>query len=225
MVIAYKLLTDRKGVAMLTRMLAQLSVVGVCCLLFNPALAAGDPQAGQFIFSTCAGCHSTPGKTHVYPTYHVPRLSGQTGGYIKVALEAYRSGERNHPTMLANVADLSDTQIADLVAYLTQVERRPQSPPVRGNVSAGREAAQRAGCAGCHGVDGKTPLLPDYPVLAGQHESYLAHTLRDYRNGHRPQAIMLGIARGLSDRDIADLAAYYASLPPALDYVRYRQPR
>ncbi len=210
---------------MLIRILAKLSVVGVCCLLLNPAMAAGDPQAGQFVFSTCAGGHSSPGKTHVYPTYHVPRLGGQTGEYIKVALEAYRSGERDHPTMLANVADLGDTQIADLVAYLTQVDTRPQSPPVRGNVSAGRETAQRTGCAGCHGVDGKTPLLPAYPVLAGQHENYLAHTLHEYRDGSRRQAIMVGIAGGLSDRDIADLAAYYASLPPALDYVRYRQPR
>lgn len=210
---------------MLTRMFAQLSLIGVCCLLLNPALAAGDPQAGQFVFSTCAGCHSSPGKTHAYPTYHVPRLGGQTGEYIKVALEAYRSGERHHPTMLANVADLNDTQIADIVAYIAQVEKQPQSPPVRGNVSAGREIAQRTGCAGCHGVDGKTPLLPTYPVLAGQHEDYMALTLQGYRDGSRQQAIMNGITGGLSDSDIADLAAYYASLPPALDYVRYRRPR
>jgi cytochrome c553 len=67
-------------------------------------------------------------------------------------------------------------------------------------------------CAACHGPDGKG-IAPNYPVIAGQYADYLAFSLKQYRSGKRSNPIMMGIAGGLSDDDIADLAAYYASLP------------
>lgn len=67
-------------------------------------------------------------------------------------------------------------------------------------------------CAACHGEDGKG-IAPMYPVLAGQHPDYLAHALEQYRNGERKNAIMAGFATALSDDDIADLAAWFGSLP------------
>lgn len=66
-------------------------------------------------------------------------------------------------------------------------------------------------CTACHGPDGRG-TAPIYPVLAGQHEAYLVHALRQYRSGERKNAIMAGFATGLSDDDIADLAAWYASM-------------
>jgi len=66
-------------------------------------------------------------------------------------------------------------------------------------------------CAACHGEDGMG-IAPNYPVLAGQHADYLAHALRQYRSGDRKNAIMAGFATGLSDDDIEDLAAWFASL-------------
>ena len=66
-------------------------------------------------------------------------------------------------------------------------------------------------CTACHGEDGKG-IAPNYPVLAGQHADYLAEALRGYRSGERKNAIMAGFAAGLSDDDIEDLAAWYASL-------------
>lgn len=71
-----------------------------------------------------------------------------------------------------------------------------------------------AACAGCHGVDGKA-LLPEYPNLAGQGAKYLTKQLQDYKSGARENAIMAGMAAALSDEDIADIAAYYESLPLA----------
>lgn len=66
-------------------------------------------------------------------------------------------------------------------------------------------------CVACHGEDGRG-IAPNYPVLAGQHADYLAHALRQYRSGERKNPIMAGFATGLSDSDIADLAAWFASL-------------
>ncbi len=79
-----------------------------------------------------------------------------------------------------------------------------------GDPAAGK--AKAASCAGCHGVDGKA-LLPEYPNLAAQHESYIAKQLRDYQSGERKNAIMAGMAAALSEQDIDDIAAYYASQP------------
>jgi cytochrome c553 len=65
-------------------------------------------------------------------------------------------------------------------------------------------------CSACHGPDGKS-VDPSYPNLAGQHESYLVKSLADYRAGRRVNAIMAPMAANLSDQDIEDLAAWYAS--------------
>ena len=79
-----------------------------------------------------------------------------------------------------------------------------------GDVAAGQKKAQEV-CAACHGEGGAKPTTPDYPVLAGQHEDYLRVTLNAYKNGKRKNAIMAGMAAPLSKKDIADLAAYFAS--------------
>ena len=78
----------------------------------------------------------------------------------------------------------------------------------KGNPAAGKEKA--AICEACHGLDGKS-VDPTYPNLAGQHEDYMQKALADYRAGRRTNAIMAGFAGPLTDQDIKDLAAWYAS--------------
>lgn len=80
----------------------------------------------------------------------------------------------------------------------------------KGNVAAGKAKAQV--CAACHGADGNKTLDSTYPKLAGQYPDYLTKALQEYRSGKRKNAIMAGQAQGLSDKDIANLAAYYGSL-------------
>ena len=80
---------------------------------------------------------------------------------------------------------------------------------VNGNVAAGAEKAKT--CASCHGATGNDSLDDTYPKLAGQHPEYLAKALHDYKSGARPNAIMAGFSAGLSDEDIDDLSAYFAS--------------
>ncbi|MCY7354367.1 MAG: cytochrome c [Lysobacter sp.] len=71
-------------------------------------------------------------------------------------------------------------------------------------------------CIDCHGKDGNAPLDPAYPKLGGQYHSYIAHSLQMYRNGGREHALMSGQAKDLTDQEIADLAAYFASRPSQL---------
>ena len=86
------------------------------------------------------------------------------------------------------------------------------APAIAGDIAAGK--AKAAVCAACHGADGKA-IIPTYPNLAGQHEEYLKLALKAYKNGERKggqAAIMAGMAMPLSDADIDNLAAYFASL-------------
>jgi len=77
-----------------------------------------------------------------------------------------------------------------------------------GDAAKGKEKS--AICASCHGADGNS-TVPANPRLAGQHASYLLRALRDYKSGARQNAIMAGFAGTLSDEDMEDLAAYFAS--------------
>lgn len=77
-----------------------------------------------------------------------------------------------------------------------------------GDAARGKEKS--AVCASCHGVEGNS-TVPANPRLAGQHASYLLRALRDYKSGARQNAIMAGFAGTLSDEDMQDLAAYFAS--------------
>ena len=80
----------------------------------------------------------------------------------------------------------------------------------RGDRVAGQAKAKQV-CAACHGENGDKPLQPEYPVLSGQHEDYLAKTLKDYRSGARKNAIMSGQAQTLSNKDIDDVSAWFSS--------------
>ena len=92
----------------------------------------------------------------------------------------------------------------------------PHSPKIGGSAPAKASAAPvgtqalSARCAGCHGADGLG--VGTFPALAGKDADYLAKALHDYKSGARANPMMSTIAKSLSDQDIADLAAHYASL-------------
>lgn len=78
----------------------------------------------------------------------------------------------------------------------------------KGDAAAGQ--AKSAICAACHGVDGNS-TVPNWPKLAGQHEKYLVRQMTLIKSGDRQVPEMLGIVPGLSDQDLEDLSAYFAS--------------
>lgn len=83
------------------------------------------------------------------------------------------------------------------------------TPAVAADIEAGKKKVQEV-CAACHGPDGGQPTTPDYPKLAGQYPDYLAKALRDYKTGHRKNAIMAGMAAGLTDADIENISLFFS---------------
>ena len=81
-----------------------------------------------------------------------------------------------------------------------------------GDAEAGK--AKAAPCAACHGQDGNKTLTGTYPKLAGQGEEYLVKQLENFKSGTRENAVMQGQVAGMSEQDMQDVAAFYASLTP-----------
>lgn len=192
-------------------------VAGICGALSCVVQAGGDPAAGKSKFATCAGCHAIPGYANAYPNYHVPRLGGQHPDYIVAALKSYQAGDRSHPTMQANAFSLNEQDIRDIAAYVAGSTSTAPAQPIRGDAAAGKTKSTT--CAACHGPDGNSSISL-YPRLASQYEDYLRKVLRDYQTGARQNPIMKGMATPLSEQDVADLAAYFASQPNGLGIVQ-----
>ena len=85
----------------------------------------------------------------------------------------------------------------------------------QGDIDAGKLKAYT--CAGCHGVTGYKNIYPHYsvPRIGGQNYDYLVAALTEYKNGNREHPTMEAQAGSFSEQDIADIAAYLASLAPA----------
>ena len=175
--------------------------------LGQAANAQGDPEAGKELGYTCLGCHGIEGYRNAYPSFRVPKLGGQKAGYLVIALQGYRSGERPHPTMQAQASSLTNQQIEDVSAYLATLGNE--------TVAAGGSEAQpiqaAAACVACHGQNGIS-INAQWPTLAGQHESYLEHSLKQYKSGARRNAIMGAQAALIDEKDIPMLARYYSRL-------------
>ena len=95
-----------------------------------------------------------------------------------------------------------------------------------GRVTIGEQLAKKKGeatgqsCVDCHGADGNAPIDASYPKLGGQYADYIEHSLQAYRSGDRGGSpttdLMGGQAKGLTDQQIADLAAYFSSATSTL---------
>ena len=97
----------------------------------------------------------------------------------------------------------------------------PAGHAAAGEKLAGTKNAKTGqACVDCHGAGGNAPIDPTYPKLGGQYHDYIAHSLQMYRDGDRAGSptsdLMAGQAHGLSDQQIADLAAYFGAQPTQL---------
>jgi cytochrome c553 len=174
-----------------------------------PTALQGDPHRGKELSYTCLGCHGIDGYRNAYPDYSVPKLEGQNPQYLASALHDYRKGDRSHMTMHSQASELSDQDIADIAVFfagkpLTATGKAQGAPP---------KAAML--CTSCHGQDG-VAVTPMYPSLAGQHEDYLVRALQEYQNGGRKNPIMKSLATPLKPAEIAEIAAFFSALTPAL---------
>jgi len=189
--------------------LAKLTWAGILLAsVHSTAMAEGNIEEGQKLAHTCLGCHGVKHYVNTYPTYHVPRIAGQSETYIIAALKAYRSKTRDHQTMQANASDLTDQNMEDVAAYFSSLGGKFED---KDKVKETTEPLA-ATCSSCHGHGGQgMSAIPANPILAGQYESYIEHALKSYRSKDRQNAIMGGFASALSDEDISKLAAYFAA--------------
>jgi cytochrome c553 len=102
--------------------LRTLGAAGALALVSLPVAAqqaiAGSAEAAKAKVAMCSGCHGIENYRTAFPyVYHVPKIAGQSPAYIVKALQAYKTGERWHPSMQGVAKQLSDQDMADLAAY------------------------------------------------------------------------------------------------------------
>lgn len=166
--------------------------------------AEGNVAKGKELAYTCHGCHGIANYKNAAPNYSVPKLGNQNANYIAIALKAYASGDRVHPTMHAQAASNSAQDYADMAAFF-QGKGIAHTTTVVGTPPAAAQV-----CAACHGNNGIS-IMNEYPNLAGQHADYLEQALREYKSGKRKNAVMAGMVGNLQDADIVALAKFFSS--------------
>lgn len=171
------------------------------------AKVAGDAAAGGTKHAaSCASCH---GAQALSANDTWPNLAGQNAAYLIGILAAYKSGAQTDIMMSPVAQTLSDADIQNLAAYYASLSCKSAPAKSRaGDAAAGKALAKN--CTACHGEMG-TGKNPAWPNIAGQKHGYLANVLKAFRAGLRKDPMMAGVARGLSDADIANLAAHYAA--------------
>ena len=192
----------------------------------------GDAKAGETKNAMCIGCHGITGYQASFPeVYKVPMISGQGAKYIVLALNAYKKGERKHPTMRGIAEALSDQDMADLAAHYSAdgvppVAATPVVATVKEPSAAVVALLNKANCASCHGANFSKPIDPSYPKLAGQHADYLFVALKSYKTDPgnakvgRSNAIMAGMAKQYTNAELKQLAGYLSSVDGELKTIQ-----
>ena len=199
-------------------------------LLATSTSHAQDAAAGQAKAATCIGCHGIAGYQASFPEiFKVPMISGQNGKYIVAALNAYKKGERKHPTMRAVAGPMTDKDMADLAAFYeshgsSSVKPVSSSTPAQPPAAVAALLAKGA-CSSCHGADFNKPIDGAYPKLAGQHADYLFASLRAYGVEGNPKvgranAIMGAQVKAFQRSELKAMAEYLSSLPGDVRTVR-----
>jgi cytochrome c553 len=215
----------------MNKLLTTIFAVAVSCVTVSSLAqeVKGDAKAGETKNAMCIGCHGIKGYQASFPEiYKVPMISGQGGKYITAALNAYKKGERKHPTMRGIAESLTDQDIADLAAYysthgVVQGAELPAKPAKEPSADV-QALLNKANCASCHGANFSKPIDPAYPKIAGQHSDYLFVALKAYKTDNNPKvgrgnAIMAGMAKQYTNAELKLLANYLASVDGELKVI------
>jgi|HubBroStandDraft_6_1064221.scaffolds.fasta_scaffold136163_3 cytochrome c553 len=201
-------------------------LLGVIPLLMAAKQGAEKP-APAVAAKLCQSCHGAHGEG--IPAAGIPRLAGQTAGYLDKQLRDYASGSRENPIMHQWAIQLKDAQRAEVAAYYASLtspyavapatSASDASTPMllaRGHQLAyqGDESRRVQACDNCHGPDGNgAPLTA--PYIAGQSAQYLAASLKAWKDGTRKNddgELMRSVVDRLNEADIGAIAAYFSSL-------------
>ena len=163
------------------------------------------------LLAVCAACHGPQGHS---PNPDWPSLAGQPRLFVENQLVLIREGLRVVPEMKGLLDPLKDADLVELGKHFAAL-KPPQHRSERVDRAAydrGRALSVRMHCNSCH--------LPDFagqqhvPRLAGQHERFLVRSMKEFRDKPGPgrDTIMAASLRGLTDRDLADLAHFLANI-------------
>ena len=211
----------------LSPMFAALALT-VAAALPVQAQVTGDAAAGAGKVAMCIGCHGIIGYKSSFPeVYHVPKISGQNAKYIAAVLEAYKKGDRKHPSMRGIATSMTEQDIADVAAYYAaqgKVEGAAALPAPREPSAQVGQLLQKGACVSCHGANFSESIDPSYPKIAGQHPDYLYVALKAYRDNTnatwgRGNPIMAGMAKQFSNAELKAMAQYIGNLPGELKTV------
>ena len=183
------------------------------------AQAAGDAAAGQGKVAVCGACHGADGNS---PAPNFPKLAGQGERYLLKQLHDIKSGDRTVVEMTGMLDNLSEQDMADIAAYFASQKMSVGAADPK-LVERG-EALFRGGkleegmpaCTGCHSPNGAGLAAAAFPKLGGQHATYVAKQLTDFREGNRTNdgdaMIMRAIAAKLSNKDIEAVSSFIQGL-------------
>lgn len=181
--------------------------------------ADGSAQEGEAKATTCIACHGPAGNS-ANPEW--PNLASQHAKYIAQQLQNFKGGVRQNPLMTPMAMALSEDDMADLAAYYAsqtlngKLEAEAAKVPLGQRVYRGGDPNTGvAACIACHGPNGRGNPEAGYPSIRGQHATYVAAQLRNYRAGARatdPNQMMRTVAQTLTDEQIDAVAAYIQGL-------------
>ena len=185
------------------------SVTGVA----HAQAVKGDAKAGEGKIAMCIGCHGIQGYQASFPeVYKVPMIGGQNEAYIVSALNAYKKGERKHPTMRGIADSLSEQESADVAAFYAGHGKTKGAKPAEANAAV-TALLQKGACFSCHGEGFSKPIDPSYPKVAGQYSDYVFRALQSYKTESNPligrsNGVMAGIAKQFKNDELQQLAKY-----------------
>ncbi len=201
--------------------IAVAALLRVCLVLpADGSIAAETPTPPAA--AACRDCHGAGGEGNA--AGGIPRLAGQSAGYLEQELVDYSSGNRTNPIMQKFAKALSERDrktVSEYFASLATPYDVARSTANAAELSRGRELAQQGSeakrvqaCDNCHGPDG-AGVPHAAPFLAGQYSGYVASALHSFLNGSRkndPGQLMTSVVERLDDADIAAVADYFSSL-------------
>ncbi|MBU0902046.1 MAG: cytochrome c4 [Gammaproteobacteria bacterium] len=183
------------------------------------AHAAGNAEAGQGKVVVCGACHGADGN-NAAPNF--PKLAGQGERYLLKQLNDIKSGARPIVEMTGLLDNMSDQDLQDISAYFASQKMSvgaadPKLVERGGELFRGGKLAEgMPACIGCHGPNGAGLDAAGYPQLGGQHATYIAKQLTDFREGNRTNdgdsMIMRSIAAKLSNKDMEAVSSFIQGL-------------
>ena len=160
-------------------------------------------ENGKAMAAACIKCHGEDGNSKTPGT---PSLAGQQPRYLVLATQEYLNGVRETSPMHALVRDLSRIDLESIALYFASQTPADRGPAPFGDAQAGEP--KTALCGGCHGAHGVSTDSAT-PTLAAQDPQYLVSSTKAYRGARKHESMLRAVA-GLIDKDVDNVAAFYA---------------